>query len=343
MTPEIAVNSINWILDHVPENTERIDFILSGGEPLLEFELIKEIFDYVRGRKISIPYIFMASTNGTILTDEMKTWFTKYRDIFRLVLCLDGNKETHNINRDNSFDKIDIDFFVRNWPNQGIKVTISEYTLGHFAENIKFLHSAGFKSIEGVNFAENGTNWDREENIKILIPQLKELADFYLSNEEYHLNQMFDRRIDCCETNSKEYKKWCNIGTGTPFFDIDGSIYPCSFVTPMSFNKDELHNILQTDFTDDRNFTDDECINECYIYPICPTCAAANYRMNKSFKKRNKSKCRMQKLITLHIADYQARKIRRKPIDYDKAVLYFTIEAIKKIRDLYLDDFKEYP
>lgn len=40
----------------------------------------------------------------------MKEWFREHKDTFVLGLSLDGLPETHNHNRSNSYDKIDIDF-----------------------------------------------------------------------------------------------------------------------------------------------------------------------------------------------------------------------------------------
>jgi sulfatase maturation enzyme AslB (radical SAM superfamily) len=152
---------------------------------------------------------------------------------------------------------------------------------------------------------------------------------------------MFDKKLELCEAK-QEPKKWCGIGTGTPFFDVDGKRYPCSFITPMTFPQHELDDILGTDFSKDGNFIDDDCFNNCYIYPVCPTCSGANYMVNKTFKKRNKSKCRIQKLLALFTADMQAKLIQKNSERYDDTTLYHTIEAVKKIRELYLDEFKRF-
>jgi len=154
---------------------------------------------------------------------------------------------------------------------------------------------------------------------------------------------LFLKDLDICESTVKERTKYCGTGTGTPFFDIDGKIYPCSYMTPMSFSESELNEILKTNFHDDELFIDDDCFNHCYIYPICPTCAGANYKTSRYFKKRNRNKCRIQKLIALFIADLTVERLLKSGVSFnsntDKTKLYYTIEAIKHIRDLYLPDF----
>ena len=342
MSLDTAKRTIDWIFDNVPEGTERVGIDFIGGEPLLEFELIKEIVVYTASKKRPVPFSFFATTNGTLLSIEMKQWFINHKDCFVLGLSLDGTCDTHNHNRSQSFDKIDLDFFLKTWPDQGIKMTLSDYSLPRLAENIKFVHSLGFKRIRGVNLAEGDFDWSDDEYIKLLIPQLTELVDYYLENDGLLLDQMFDKHIEFCEVKSRERRKWCGIGTGCPFFDVDGKMYPCAFTTPMTFSREEIDDILNTDFSNHESFIDDECFEKCYLYPICPTCSGANYLNNKSFKIRDKRRCRIQKLVALFIADLQAKKIAKNPKIYDDNTLYFKIEAIKKIRELYLDEFQQY-
>jgi len=342
MTIETASVVIDWIFDNMPNDTNTVEIGFIGGEPLLEFDLLKEIVGYTRSKKREKDYYFFASTNGTLLSAEMKKWFTIHKDSFVLGLSLDGARETHNYNRCNSFDTIDIDFFRINWPNQGVKMTLTEYSLPRLAENIKFLHSKGIKNIGGVNLAEGDFDWSNDNYIKVLVQQLNELVEFYVDNDTLELNQMFKRKLHSCETKEKIRRKWCGVGIGCPFFDVDGKMYPCALLTPMTFSADDLSEIVKTDFTDHENFIDDYCFDNCYIYPICPHCASANYWVNKTFKERDKRRCRIQKLISLFVADLQAKRIMKNPKIYDDEVLYHTIEAIKRIRALYLSEFKEY-
>jgi sulfatase maturation enzyme AslB (radical SAM superfamily) len=343
MSLETGKNAIDWIFDNVPSDVDGVEISFFGGEPLLEFDLIKDLFEYTKNKNPRYKYIFYATTNGTILTDKMKKWFTENKNQFWLGLSLDGGKQTHDYNRSNSFDAIDIDFFINTWPEQGVKMTLSEFSLPNLAEDIKYIHSLGFKDISGVNLFEGTFDWSDDKYISMLVPQLKELVDFYLKNPDIKLNQMFDKQLDFCESSANLRQKWCGIGTGMVFFDVDGTKYPCNFVSPMTFSKDELESILKTDFTNTDDFIDEECYKDCYIYPICPICLGANYKMNRTFKLRSKTKCKIQKLIFLFVADLQAKKIlsNNKPFN-DENKLFYKIEAIKKIKELYLEELKLY-
>lgn len=342
MSFETAKKCIDWIFENIPEDMEGVEISFIGGEPLVEFELIKQIFDYVNSKNISEPYIFYATTNGTLLDDENKKWFSERKDKFVLGLSLDGKAETHNYNRSNSFEKIDIGFFLKTWPEQGIKMTLSEFSLEHLAENVIFAHEFGFKEIGGVNLFEGTFDWSQEKFIKTLIPQLDILVKYYVEHDDLRVNQMLDKRIEFCEITEKKRKRWCGIGTGAIFFDIDGKRHPCSFCTPMTFDSNTLAEIEMHDFEQVDDFIDDECFSNCYIYPVCPHCAGANYLTQRTFKTRDKSKCRIQKLISLYAADLLGKRILKNPGKYDETQKYLLISAIQKIKDLYLDDFKEY-
>ena len=343
MSFEVAQQCVDYIFENIPSYAvDGVELGFIGGEPLLEFDLIKRIYQYSHEKYPGIKQLYYATTNGTVLSQDMKCWFSAHKNSFVLGLSLDGTKECHNLNRSNSFDKIDIEYFLSNWPEQGVKMTLSEHSIPSLAENIKYLHSLGFKGIHGVNLAEGNFDWDNDKYIRLLIPQLSELVEFYLNNDSLTPNQMFDKPIEICESKNREKKKWCGIGTGCPFFDVDGRKYPCTFITPMTFSPDEITDILSVDYSRDEEFIDEECFMDCYLYPICSTCAGANYMRNKSFKKRDKTHCKIQKLISLFIADLYAKKIARNPGAYEDATLYYRIEAIKRIRSLYLDEFKSY-
>lgn len=342
MSEQTAFQCIDWIFDNIPAGMKDVEIGFIGGEPLLEFELIKKIVKYTCSVKRESHFVFYATTNGTVLTNEMKKWFKDNRHLFVLALSVDGDRLSHNYNRSNSFDKIDFDFFLENYPNQSIKMTISDFSVQYLSRNIKFIHSLGFRYIGGVNLAEGTSIWSDDKYIKMLIPQLKELVDFYVTHGDIPLNQMFDKDISLCESTHKERQKWCGIGEGAVFFDVDGKRYPCPFVTPMTFSPDEIAKMNRIDFRNPDNFIDDECFNNCYIYPICPTCSAANYLNKKDYAKRDKSRCKIQQLIAVFLADLKAKRLIKGSAQERSETVYYTIEAIKKIKSLYRAEFIQY-
>lgn len=342
MSFETAKECIDDIFHIVPENTKIIEISFIGGEPLEEVELIKKIYDYTLQNHNDSRLSFFATTNGTILSNNDKEWFTRHKDRFVLGLSLDGTPRTHNINRSNSYSLIDVPFFLRTWPKQGPKMTISKASIGTLAKDIIFLENLGFSNINGVNFAEGDFEWESDETLQILSKQLKILLDYYTTNYNASLDQMFGKHIEYCSSNNVERSKTCGIGTRTILYDTDGKKYPCTFVTPLTFSEQELGEILKQNFEDSKNFIDEDCATNCYIYPVCGSCSGANYLVNHAFNKRLKTRCKMNKLICLYIAELHTRRIlNHRELYNDDDQLYFLIEAIKEIKKRYYAEFKK--
>ena len=102
-----------------------VEFDLFGGEPFLEFELIKEIEEYFHHIVSDKHYVIFASTNGTLVHGEIKKWLLNHLDVFVCGLSYDGTNQMQNINRSNSASHIDLDFFAKYYPTQEVKMTIS--------------------------------------------------------------------------------------------------------------------------------------------------------------------------------------------------------------------------
>jgi len=94
--------------------------------------------DWFHTKKWYKNHLFFICSNGTILTDEMKTWLEKNKNCVMVGISLDGNKKAHNINRSNSYDQVqkNLPFFLEQWPSQPIKMTINAETLPYVADSI---------------------------------------------------------------------------------------------------------------------------------------------------------------------------------------------------------------
>lgn len=335
MNFETAICNIEKVLEN--DRYSEMDIYLFGGEPFLEFDLVKKICEWTWNKKWSIPYKFTVSTNGTTLREKEKEWLRKNREKMWVVLSLDGNKFSHDINRSNSFDLIDLEFFRENWPESGIKMTISEKTLPFLYENIKYIHSKGLKFSE-CNLAM-GIDWSSEENIFILKTQLEQLLDFYIDNPELEPAHIINMNVGGCE-NNKEILKICGAGEITSI-NTDGKNYPCNYINPMCFKDEELKELMNLDFEKLEELEDMNCFKECYIYPLCPNCYAANYSVNGKANERDKSVCKLIKLRAYYSAKLTAYKIKNTDIEnlsvVDKGKIHKTIVALGKILEMYAD------
>lgn len=339
MSYETAVNSIDYVCKWI-EKDATIEFLFFGGEPLLRFELIQHVVQYVFSKQHSQKCRFFASTNGTLLSSEMKEWFQKHKDVFILGLSLDGTRESHDFNRSQSFDRIDIDFFRKTWPNQNVKMTVSEHTLSNYAKDVVYIHSMGF-GINGGEICLGNNNWQKMGLLELFAKQLMLLIDYYSNSNGSFYNALFDIDIALCAAKKRTSRKHCGVGDKLFFFDTDGKRYPCTFITPMTFEESSINTLSNTDFTDLDIFTDSDCLNKCYLYPICKRCPAENYLKNNSFNRWNREKCEFTEILALAVSEIETRKIINNPKIYDETKLFYTIEAIKKVRELYQEKYSD--
>lgn len=134
---------------------EQLNIEFFGGEPFLNFPLIKDISEYVLHRHTCLNVSLSAVTNGTAFTDDSKKWLFDHKNHFDLGFSIDGGKLTQNQNRSNSFDLLDLNF-VATYPRASIKATISQMSVTRLAEDMQYLHS--FKCPVGCNI-DYDANW----------------------------------------------------------------------------------------------------------------------------------------------------------------------------------------
>lgn len=343
---EMSYDTAKAIIDNVPTifdpSKSHFEFLLFGGEPLLRFELIKEITSYISSRPWLSSYSIFAPTNGTAISSDMKNWFQKNRHIITLGLSLDGTKETQDQNRSNSYDKIDFGFFKDTWPSQNVKMTISRQSLSNYAKDVMYIHSLGF-GINGADFCIGTQDWQDKSFLRIFATQMERLVDFYTSdnNAERYYNSIFQKDLAKCAVANKPQIKFCGIGSTFLFFDTDGQQYPCTMLTPMNLSSKELEELKKIDYSNTNEFIDEGCFKSCFIYPICNSCYAGNYIANKSFKEYKKDECALKEIEAIYLAEYYARRIVQSPSFLDGERLYLTIEAIKQIKDILLPKYAD--
>lgn len=334
MTIGIAKDALKYYLTTGDYEEIKISFI--GGEPLLEFNLIKDVCEWIWSQSWTKKLLFFATTNGTVMTQEMKEWFVKNRKRFWLGLSLDGDKPTHDANRCNSFDLIDLDFFLTNWPEQPIKMTISDKNLNRLADDVIFIQERGFQLV-GCNFAEGYLMEDFESKLPIITEQYDKLVDYYITHEEYNDPHVFNMPFANCETRVDIDRKRCGTGDNMAVIDYDGKKYPCTFFSPISMSDEQLAQAFQTDFHNSSAFIDKECYENCYIYPICHGCYGDNFCTTGNLSKKSYQKCALNKVKAMATAKYKSYKLSEKLKNATEIseTDSNTIKAILKINSLF--------
>lgn len=213
MDESTAIAAIDRAITQRPKD-EPLNILLMGGEPFIAFPLIKTVVAYVDEKYPEKKVFFKAVSNGTLIHGDVQDWLIAHRDIFEVTLSLDGDRETHNRNRCNSYDKIDFDFFRHRYGrNTTVSSVVVPETLDCFADNVILMEKDGF----GIKYAlADGVEWDIERDGPELERQLDILIGHYLSHS------------DTRPMNLLSYAIWCVGGDFLPERCIPGVFSSCT-------------------------------------------------------------------------------------------------------------------
>lgn len=301
------------IIDKELENEaefEEITIDLFGGEPFIQFDLIKKIDDYLISfsHKTNI-FIFM-TTNGTLVHGEIKEWLLKRQDYVTCGLSYDGTDEVQDINRSNSSDLIDLDFFLKLYPQQDIKATISVESLPYLYDSMVYLHNKGFRV--SCNLAYN-IDWSDPSLAVILERELLKLIDFYIDNPHIEPCSLLNQEIDGLALIDMEHpirRSYCGAGVNMKAYDLNGDAYPCQFFLPLSIGKEKSEASKTLHFYHDEipeQLIEEKC-RKCIIQSLCPNCFGANYASTGDMFKHDDNYCELTKIIVKARSYFKARQ-----------------------------------
>lgn len=307
MTKQIAFDAISFLNKNFKDG---FTVMLYGGEPLLRFDLIKDLL-------LTYPHIqFKMLTNGLKLTDEMGDFFYKHRDHINLVWSAEGLK-SHDINvtfRDVQ-DKIKPMLNLIKKMKFGIHLVIADPST--MIEDFKFLYEEGFRSFK----FSIPRKWEIETSV---LQQYKDNM-FILTNMIYD-GTYEGASVMLWDKLSAEYKNKDNplyhdfpyfCGTGQHTFTINtiGDIYPCDWF--YALNKYKLCSIydekpiLTSIFTEYGNKPEllNKVCKNCDIYHVCTRgmCLAENLELTGDLLKPSKYWCEISH-VEVEIMSYLAKK-----------------------------------
>lgn len=292
-----ARSYITGIVSTLPEEYDSFEIHFMGGEPLMEFEAIVKISEWLWDREWDriLDGIFVV-TNGTLLTDEMKTWFGDNRHRICLGLSFDGNMHMQNQNRSKSYDMVDISYFASTWPKQAVKMTVSPYSLQHLSDGIEFLHGEGFGNVLVDLAAGSKIGWSAN-HLRILQQQLMSLSEFYRSNPE--LTECSLLQVDIFDVaHGYGHDKNCGCGESLVCVDTDGTEYACHLFSPIACGEDRSRDSQDIDFSDHQLFYAGEC-SGCALRWICPRCHGMSYSQYGEVSRHDPFICQSFKVIYL--------------------------------------------
>ena len=221
-----------WLEKTDYQNRNDVEIGFWGGEPLLEFDLLKKLANYTKEITENKVDKFSITTNGTLYTEEIVEWSLENK--MACLISLDGNEESHDMHRKfkngkGSWKVIDSNIrkAMKINPNQRVRVSIAADTLHLLYDSfIYIIEDLGIKSFAFSPVFEGDWN---QENWKLLEYQFNRFADYTIKEAKKGnhiiLKHFKDEMIN--GGNLKEKQNPCGAGNGYSAWSVDGIQFPC--------------------------------------------------------------------------------------------------------------------
>jgi len=320
MDRQVAFKAVDLLIKESKGSGDLVvDFY--GGEPLLNYNLIKDVIGYCRKLQSTkkIKFRFLLATNGTLLNKERGEFLIK--NGVDIAVSLDGSREIQDTQRPFSDGRGSFDMIMDNinsLKKEYRKRIVGRATFTPFSTQViktfNFLRSLGFARIEVCESEKAGYGLEEKnqfffsgsEGLKRLKSLYYNLAIFYtqevikgnLTYENTYFNRFFKQLSRLYHIQS--VVGTCSAGFSLMAVDMDGSIYPCTaFVGIPQFRigtiKIGIDESKLRDFFDVKISSSKAC-NTCWAKSICRGCGSCynlNYFTNKNLGRPDPYYCEL--------------------------------------------------
>ena len=292
MSFEVGKRALDFLIENsgTRRNLE-VDFF--GGEPLMNFQVVKDLVAYARSieKEKGKNFRFTLTTNGVLVDEDVIEWAN--RECSNVVLSLDGRKEIHDRFRvdyagKGSWEKIVPKFqrFVeaREGKNYYMRGTFT-HANPDFLKDIQQMLDLGFTelSMEPVVCAPGDPSALTESDLAVVMEQYEQLAQLMLEHDKVGKPFTFYHYMIDLTGGPCIYKRISGCGSGTEYMAVTpwGDLYPChQFVGEEKF---KLGNIwdgvtnteVQSQFAACNVYAHEEC-GDCWARLYCSGGCAAN-------------------------------------------------------------------
>ncbi len=249
-----------------------------GGEPLMNFDLIRDVCEWLWLEYQNIKIDISLRTNGTLLNDTMKQWFSEHVAQLSCGPSIDGIAEVNRINR--GMNKDVKDFFFKNWPEYGAHGTLFPDSVEHLYDSVLFFNDLNYKFDIKIGL---GTLWT-EHHADILEQEMDKLCHYYLDNPNLTPVSVFFKDLTFFGKPPQANDYNCLSNHGGAVYDVDGKQYSCEVLMPLVLGKENVAKIEQLGNLP-REYAIDEICQTCPFIVGCPTCPSMNYKYTGDFKK----------------------------------------------------------
>ncbi len=292
MSFEVGKRALDFLVENsgTRHNLE-VDFF--GGEPLMNFDVVKQLVQYARciEKEKNKNFRFTLTTNGVLIDDDVIDFANK--EMSNVVLSLDGRKEVHDKYRvdyagNGSWEKI-VPKFKQLVEKRGNKDYYMRGTFTHhnpdFLEDIKTMLDLGFTelSMEPVVCADTDESALTYEDLPVVLEQYEKLAQLMIQRRKEGRPFTFYHYMIDLQGGPCIYKRISGCGSGTEYMAVTpwGDLYPChQFVGD---DKYLLGNIfdgvtnthIQDEFMQCNVYSRQQC-RDCWARLYCSGGCAAN-------------------------------------------------------------------
>lgn len=312
MSYEVGKKALDFLVKNSGNRVNlEVDFF--GGEPLMNWQVVKDLVAY--GRSLEEPYHkkfrFTLTTNGVLLNDEILEFANK--EMANIVLSIDGRKEVHDHMRPHrggqgSYDEIVPKYIKvaesRNQMDYYVRGTFTHHNLD-FSRDVLHLADLGFKqiSVEPVVADEKEDYAIKEEDIPVILEQYDELAKEIIQRKKAGQGFNFFHFMIDLEGGPCVAKRLSGCGSGTEYLAVTpwGDFYPChQFVGMEQFlmgNVDEgiVNTAIRDEFKTCNVYAKEKCKN-CFAKFYCSGgCAANSYNFHGSINDAYDIGCELQR------------------------------------------------
>ena len=238
MSFEVGKQALDFLMDHSGSRRNlEVDFF--GGEPLMNFDVVKRLVAYARSveKERGKNFRFTLTTNGLLIDDDVIDFAN--RECANVVLSLDGRKEIHDRFRkdyagNGSWDRI-VPKFRKLVEARGGKNYYMRGTFTHanpdFLKDIQTMLDLGFTelSMEPVVCAPEDPSALTAEDLPIVMAQYEELARLLVRRRREGRPFTFYHYMIDLSGGPCVYKRISGCGSGTEYMAVTpwGDLYPC--------------------------------------------------------------------------------------------------------------------
>lgn len=360
MSKDTALSSVDVL---IKESNKVRDLVVDfyGGEPLLNYPVIKEVILYCQAisKQAKKRFRFLLATNGTLF-DREKAVFLMENGV-DVAISIDGpeniqDKQRPFLNGEGSFNAVIKN--IRSLPERLRRRLVARATFTPYStsivETFNYLRKLGFGRIEiceseraGYNLTKSKQNFffNKREGLELLKSLYVKLADYYtdeilkrkLNYENTYFNRFFKQLSRLYHIQSISGS--CSAGSSQIAVDIDGKIYPCTaFIGISRYSIGQVDTGVRTaevrNFLGTRRSLNTKC-RVCWAKSICQGCGSCyniNYFSNKDLNEPNPYYCEMFLHKTKLMIAMISRIGRNKPHLLDEVLIpeYYSTRGRKQ-------------